>query len=80
MCMALVIDFCVWHICFYIYLCAFAAMEPANLEKKIWATIRRGHCRRRRGDHSGSDKPYAEGQAVGTGHPLRRGQCHRRMP
>jgi hypothetical protein len=30
--MALAIDFCVWHICFYIYLCAFAALEPAILE------------------------------------------------
>jgi hypothetical protein len=32
--MALTIDFCVWHICLYIYLCAFAAVEPAILENK----------------------------------------------
>jgi hypothetical protein len=32
--MALAIDFCVWHIWFYIYLCAFAAVEPAKLEIK----------------------------------------------
>jgi hypothetical protein len=32
--MALATDFCVWHICFYIYLGAFDAVEPANLENK----------------------------------------------
>jgi hypothetical protein len=78
-CMALATDFCVWHICFYIYLCAFHAVELAKLQtkKKFWATIRRGQCRRRRGCNMpvlqamprgwpSAYELYAEGYAVGV--------------
>jgi hypothetical protein len=70
---------CMTYMFLYIFMCICCCGTSKSGKKKIWATIRRGQCRRRRDDHSVSDKPYAEGQAIGTGYPLRRRQCRRRI-
>jgi hypothetical protein len=66
--MALATDFSVWHICLYIYLCAFYAVEPVNLQnkKKIWPPYAEGIAVGVEGGMCQNVKPYAEGKAVGV--------------
>jgi hypothetical protein len=66
--MALATDFCVWHICFYIYLCAFDDVEPANLEnkKKSGTPYAEGIAVGVEGAIRPNGKAYAEGKAVGV--------------
>jgi hypothetical protein len=66
--MALAIDFSVWHICLYIYLCAFYAVEPVNLQnkKKSGPPYAEGIAVGVEGDIRPNGKPYAEGYAVGV--------------